>query len=88
MRGLVLFLLLFGLFPAFSQSVLDIKLDGSERGKSLSVYLTELEKTHPVRFYFLKDWIDHLTLTENLSGVTLREALDKLFEGSDLNYLK
>ncbi|HEX6890920.1 MAG TPA: TonB-dependent receptor [Chryseolinea sp.] len=88
MRGLLLFLLLFGLFPAFSQSVLDIKLDGSEKGKSLSAYLTDLEKVHPVRFYFLNDWIDHLTLTESLSGITLREALDELFKGSDLNYLE
>ena len=88
MRGLLLFLLLFGLFPSFSQSILDTRLDGSEKGKSLSVYLTDLEKVHPVRFYFLKDWIDHLVITENLSGITLREALDELFKGSELNYLE
>jgi len=88
LRGLLLFLLLFGLFPAFSQSALDIRLDGSEKGKSLSTYLTDLEKGHPVKFYFLNDWIDHLTLTENLSGITLREALDELFKGSELNYLE
>ena len=88
MRGLLLFLLLCGLFPAFSQSILDTKLDGTEKGKSLSVYLADLEKGHPVRFYFLNDWIDQLILTENLKGLTLREALDELFKGSDLNYLE
>jgi hypothetical protein len=80
--------LLFGLFPAFSQSVLDIKLDGTEKGKSLSVYLADLEKVHPVKFYFLNDWVDNLILTENFQGRTLRETLDELFNGSDLNYLE
>ena len=88
MRRLLLILFIFSFFPAFSQSILDIKLDGTEKGKSLNAYLMELEKGHQVHFYFLQDWIDHLVMTEDLKDHTLREALDELFRGSDLNYLE
>lgn len=67
---------------------MDTKLDGSEKGKSLTIYLTDLEKIHPVRFYFLQEWIEQLTLKENVAGQTLREALDELLRGSDLNYVE
>ncbi|MBA4058714.1 MAG: hypothetical protein C0490_28615, partial [Marivirga sp.] len=67
---------------------MDIKLDGSEKDKSLSTYLTDLEKEHQVRFYFLQEWIEQLTFKESFSGQTLREALDELLRGSDLNYVE
>ena len=53
------FFLLLSTF-AFSQSVLDQKLDGSEKGKKLMTLFEELEKKHPVRFYFLNEWIDNI----------------------------
>ena len=86
-RPLFFFFFLFS-FASFSQSILDTKLDGSEKGKSLSVFLLELEKTHPVHFYFLDDWIDQLTFKESFAGSTLREALYELFLSTDLNYIE
>ncbi len=73
---------------SFSQSILDLKLDGKEKGKNLSAYLQELEKINQVKFYFLEDWISDVTFKESFEGITLREALTTLFLGSDLNFIE
>ncbi len=86
-RFIFLFFFLSGTV-AFSQSILDTKLDGSEKGKSLSTYFQELEKTRTVRFYFIEDWISQITFKEGNSGLTLREALYDLFLGTDINYVE
>ncbi|MFN8314270.1 MAG: carboxypeptidase-like regulatory domain-containing protein [Cyclobacteriaceae bacterium] len=88
MRRLLFLFCLFIGTTAFSQSVLDLKLDGSEKGKRLDLYLQELEKTHPVRFYFIEDWISNLAVKDGSAGMTLREVLYDLFLGSDINYIE
>ena len=47
----------------------------------------ELEKKHPVRFYFLNEWIDNISFQQSYEGQTLADALNELFLGSDLNYV-
>ncbi|MEK6782994.1 MAG: carboxypeptidase-like regulatory domain-containing protein [Bacteroidota bacterium] len=81
---------LFGLLniTSFSQSILDKKLDGSEKGKSLSDLLQEVEKTNQVRFYFLEDWVSEISIKDSFQGSTLREVLTTLFLGSDLNFIE
>ncbi len=74
--------------PCFSQSILDKKLEGDEKDKSLSSYLQEVEKTNQVRFYFLEDWVNEIIIKEGYQGSTLREVLDNLFLGSDLNFIE
>ena len=88
MKRLLLILLTFISITSFSQSILDLKLDGQEKGKNLNTYLQELEKTNPVRFYFLEAWISDVTFKESFEGITLREALTTLFLGSDLNFIE
>lgn len=73
-------------FSSYAQSILDTRLDGTEKGKSLASYLQEAEKSSGVRFYFLNEWIDRISFNENQTGVTLREALNELFLGSELSY--
>ena len=72
---------------SFSQSILDQKVDGADKGKSLAVFLQEFEKTHPTKFYFLEAWLEKIQFEENLSDQTLREVLDELFLGTELNYI-
>ena len=86
-KFILLFFLLAG-FSSFSQTILESKLDGSEKGKSLISYLEDLEKTQPVKFYFLSEWIDKITFDETLTGQTLGQALNQLFLGSELNYVQ
>jgi hypothetical protein len=50
---------------SFAQDIFSIKLDGSEKGKNLEVFLQELETKHPVKFYFLSDWFNHITIDFN-----------------------
>lgn len=68
--------------------MLELKLSGQERGKTLPAYLEELEKSNPVKFYFLQDWIDNITFDESFSDLTLRQALDKIFLTSKLSYIE
>ena len=88
MRTILFLLLFFISFASISQSILDTKLDGSEKGKSLNTYFQDLEKNHEVRFYYLNDWIDQILFKESLAGTTLREALYELFLGTELNYIE
>jgi hypothetical protein len=67
---------------------LDVKLKGGEQGKSLTTILEQIEKSHPVRFYFLPTWFEGIVFDQDYKGQSLRIALDNLFLGSDLNYLE
>ena len=75
-------------FSAFSQSVLDQKLDGTEKGKNLWQYIEELEQKQHVRFFFLPGWIDKITFEDSYEGQTLGYALDDLLRDSDINYIQ
>lgn len=72
---------------AFSQDILEQKLEGAEKGKSLTSFLEAFESKHPVRFYFLQSWLENIKFDESADGQTLRQALDELFLGTDLNYV-
>jgi hypothetical protein len=86
-RFLLPFLLL-GYFSSFSQSILDLKLNGSEKGKTLPAFLQEIEASNEVKFYYITDWIQSISFTESFENRTLREALNELFLGTDLNYIE
>jgi hypothetical protein len=70
-----------------AQGILELKLDGTEQGKSLSAFLADIEKKNSARFYFLPEWIESISFQERYEGQTLGEALDNLFQGTDLTYL-
>ena len=72
----------------FSQSVLDHRFDGSEKGKPLQLALESLESQYPVRFYFLDEWLSSLIVPDDIAGKTLRQLLDEQFLGTDLNFLE
>ncbi len=76
---------LLAFLSSYSQS-LDIRLDGTEEGKSLTEVLSKLEKKYPVRFFYLPEWFDQLTLQKSYSGKTLANALDDVFSGTDISY--
>jgi len=88
LRRVLPFLFFIFTASAFSQSILDRELDGSEKGQSLKAVLLAWETKYDARFYFLPDWIDHLAFEESHAGSTLREALDALLLGSDLDYVE
>ncbi len=62
-------------------------MDGSEQGKKLAEFLSEIESKHTVRFYFLPQWIDAIAINDSHSGKTLGETLDQLFAGTNLAYI-
>lgn len=73
---------------SLAQSVLDMKLDGSEKGKTLATVFDEIEKKTSVKFYYLPAWIQTITFDDNYEGKTLRAALDEFFLGTDLNFVQ
>ncbi|GHM99252.1 TonB-dependent receptor [Cytophagales bacterium WSM2-2] len=84
----LIFTLLVGLisFSTFSQEILSRKLDGSEKGKSVSVYLREIEKSSGNKFFFLDQWLESIQFDEGYAGLTLDEALRRILQGSDVTY--
>lgn len=83
-RRLLLLLILFPLWTG--AQILDVKLDGSEQGRPLATVLTELSQKNKVRFYFLPEWINPITISQNYAGRTWAQVLDELLLGTDLNY--
>ncbi len=86
------FLLLVAIFLLSSitlpaQTVLEYELDGSELGKSLPTFLKEVEQKVGVRFYFRTEWLEQFFFDDSYRGETLKQALEKAFQGTDLSYL-
>lgn len=88
MRKTLLFLFLAGSISLSAQSILDSKLKGGEQGKTLISVIEDIERTNPVRFYFLQSWLDGIIFDQDYKGQPLRSALNNLFLGTDLSYLE
>lgn len=88
MKKFILLLFLTGTVTVSAQSILDSKLKGGEQGKTLISIMEELERTNPVRFYFLTTWLDGIVFDQDYKGQPLRNALDNLFLGTDLSYVE
>jgi CarboxypepD_reg-like domain/TonB-dependent Receptor Plug Domain len=88
LKRFLLAFLVFASLSSYAQSVLDSKLDGSEKGKTLAAVFEDIEKKQPVRFYYLTEWVEGISLDDTFAGKTLRETLDELFLGSDLNFVE
>lgn len=86
-KPILLIILIGSSFIGSAQVGLDYKLDGSENGKSLVSFLDELERKNIAQFYFHAEWIESISFQKSYKNQTLKEALDDLFAGSDLNYL-
>ncbi|MBS1680216.1 MAG: TonB-dependent receptor [Bacteroidetes bacterium] len=79
-------ILIFISISAFSQDVLNQKLDGSEKGKPLAQYLHEIEKNSNSKFFFLDQWFESLQFDEGYAGFTLEEALHRLLQSTDISF--
>jgi hypothetical protein len=71
---------------AFSQSVLDLRLDGTEQDKKLIQFLEEIERKQGVQFYFLDDWLAPYTIEGSYQGQTLADMLSDLLRDSNITF--
>jgi hypothetical protein len=83
--------LLFSLFASltisgYSQNLMDIPLKDIHEKESLSRFLTEFEKEHPVRFFYLDEWLAIYQVDEHFNGYTLERALQELLRDSDITF--
>ena len=69
---------------SIAQSVLDLKLDGAEEGKSLVQFFEEFEQKHPVKFFYLPEWIANVKVNQSYKGKTLQYLLDDAVSGTDI----
>jgi hypothetical protein len=82
---LLLFLVLTAL-TAKSQSVIEMPVTGIAERTPLAMFLFNIEKQKPVRFFFREEWLDAFFVDQELNGSTLQEVLDKLLSGTDISY--
>jgi len=87
LRKILCSLLLCSSTVAGAQGILELRLDGSEQGKSLPAFFAEMENKKNARFFFLPEWVESISFKENYKGKTLGEALDDLFLGTGISYL-
>ncbi|MBX2914853.1 MAG: TonB-dependent receptor [Cyclobacteriaceae bacterium] len=57
------------------------------KDQSLIDLLADLEKESHLRFYYLQDWIEHITVKKELSGTSLDDLLTTLLGGSEVGYV-
>jgi len=65
--------------------MMDVPLRDVKR-QSLPEFFSEIEKMHPVRIYYLEDWISLYQVNEHFNGYTLKAMLDELFSDSEISY--
>ena len=69
-----------------AQSVLNVKLESSDKGKTLTDVLQALETREQVRFFYLEDWIRPMVINQDPAGRSLQQVMLELFEHSDLTF--
>jgi len=85
-RFACLFLLTVSL-GATGQSLMDIKMDGSEQDKKLIQFLQEFERKHQVKFYYLDDWLTPYTVDGSYAGQTLSDMLTDVLRESEVSFV-
>lgn len=86
-RLFILVTILIGSLTARAQSVLDIRLDGSEQDKKLTLFLQEVERAQQVQFFFLDDWLSPYTIDASYKDQTLGDLLTDILRESDLSFV-
>jgi hypothetical protein len=71
-----------------AQSVLSHRMNGSEKGKTLRMVLTDLENSYPIHFYYLPDWIEGIKIEKSYEGFSLSYMLDELVKDTELTYIE
>jgi hypothetical protein len=84
--GLLMFLLA-SVVTVSGQSILVYKFTGAEQGKALPAVLAEIETNTGGNFFYRPEWVQSLTIPHDITGLTLAEVLDRLFDGTDLGYI-
>src|SRR6187402_2759806 len=69
-----------------AQSILDIEVSGLSESQSLQSYLSQLEKEHPIKFFYQDEWIAPFSVDQSFNGTSLNNALYSLFTGSDIDF--
>lgn len=78
-------ILLISLSPAvFPQDGYTVDWDYS--GQPLEVFIRQAESRHPVKFFYIEDWIREIVLGDYPGRTTLTGILDTLFSGKDIYY--
>ncbi len=74
-------------FNVFSQSILESRLDGSEKGKKVAEFLKELEEKYPLKCFYIEDWFQNIYFEKSYKGVTLSTALQDALNGIEINFI-
>ena len=71
----------------WGQSIQERVVQKGDIGKSLPIYLAEIEQSADVRVFYINNWIANSILQEDHLGLTVQSLLDQIFLGTDLNYI-
>jgi hypothetical protein len=86
LKRLLLPLFLAFAVQGFAQTVMDIPLKNIKEEKPLADFLSELEKSHPVRFFFLDEWLTPFRVDSHFNGYTLQRLLEELLHDGEVDF--
>jgi len=87
LKSFFVFLFLCGSLSVYGQ-VLDTKLDGNEKDMLLSDFLLNFETKHPVKFFYLSEWIDRIRIQNNYKDAQLGSLLEDALRGTDISFIE
>lgn len=88
LKGIIIFGFMLMSLIGSGQSILDTRINSQHSNKSLLEVLEDIESVYPVRFYFLPEWLEGLSISAGQVGTPLRVVLDEIFMDTQLQYLE
>jgi hypothetical protein len=66
-----------GWLPVSGQGILDLPARGATQGQSVEQWFLQVEAQHPVRFFFVSDWLKTYLFEQDYNNQTLGQVLDE-----------
>ncbi|HEY0739989.1 MAG TPA: carboxypeptidase-like regulatory domain-containing protein [Chryseosolibacter sp.] len=84
-KTLLLHLFLLITLTGVAQSAFDITLSVKEKTPITQVF-DAIQKSHPVRFFYLDEWLTNYSFDESYDGYSLERALTRVLSNSDISF--
>ena len=82
-RALLVTGVMLGTFFGYSQQL----ITGNFTDSSFDHVVQSIESQADVRFYYIPDWVDSLRVTAKFDAVPLDQALNTIFEGTEISFI-
>lgn len=74
------------ILPALGQRVYELRVANLAEPTPVRVVLDQIQTQHGIRVFYLEGWLDNYMFSPDHSGLLLTDALDAIFQNSDISF--